>query len=183
MDDGATRLAVPVGQDDHARGAASAPLTLVEYGDFQCPYCGTAYPVIRALEAKYGARLRVVFRHFPLEQHAFAQGAAEAAEFAADHGTFWEMFDALFTHEQALERADLERHATQLGLDAAALARALRDRTYAGIVEEQKEGGEDSGLPGTPAFFINGVLFEEEPTVEAFSEAFDWLLEHGGAEA
>jgi len=180
-DDGLTRLAVPVGPDDHVRGPADAPLTLVEYGDFECPFCGVAYPVVKELEERYGDRLRVVFRSFPLQQHRYAQAAAEAAEFAADHGKFWELHDTLFEHQRALDEPHLLGFARALGLDEAALAQALREHTYAGIVEDVKHGGEESGIPGSPAFFLNGVLFEDEPTPANFAHAVDWLLEHGDA--
>jgi protein-disulfide isomerase len=178
-DDGLTRLAVPVGPDDHVRGPADAPVTLVEYGDFECPYCGVAYPAVKALERRYGDKLRVVFRSFPLEQHRHAEAAAEAAEFAADAGKFWEMHDTLYEHQRALGEHHLLDYARGLGLDATALEAALRGGTYAAIVHEQKEGGEESGIPGTPAFFLNGVLFEDERTEESLAHAIDWLLEYG----
>ena len=181
MDDGLTRLAVAVGPDDHARGPGDAPVTLVEYGDFECPYCGVAYRAVRQLEARYGKQLRVVFRSFPLLQHPHAQAAAEAAEFAAEHDKFWELHDLLFEHENALGESDLLAYGRELGLDAGELAVMLRDRTYAGIVDDVKEGGEQSGIPGTPAFFLNDVLFEDEPTYENLAHAIDWLLEHGTA--
>jgi len=178
-DDGLMRLAVPVGPEDHVRGPASAPVTLVEYGDFECPYCGVAYPVVKQLEKKYAGKLRVVFRSFPLEQHPHAQKAAEAGEFAADHGKFWELHDLLYEHQRALDERHLLGYAETLGLDAGALEMALREETYAPIVAETKEGGEESGIPGTPAFFLNGVLFEDEPTLGNLSHAVDYLLEHG----
>ena len=174
-----TRLAVPVGPDDHVRGPDDAPVTLVEYGDFECPYCGIAEHAVKSIRAHYGDRLRLVFRSFPLEMHKHAQAAAEAAEFTADHGKFWEMHDLLYAHQKALDETHLLGYARELGLDADALATALREKTYAGIVEESKEGGEESGIPGTPAFFLNGVLFEEEPTKDNLSDAVDWLLSHG----
>jgi protein-disulfide isomerase len=179
MDDGLTRLAVPVGPDDHVRGPDDAPVTMVEYGDFECPYCGVAYPVVKALEAEYGPKLRVVFRSFPLAQHPHAQAAAEAAEFAADHGAFWPLHDLLYEHQHALDERHLLGYARDLGLDAGELTTALRERTYAGIVEDVKAGGEQSGIPGTPAFFLNDILFEEEPTRENLTHAINWLLEHG----
>jgi protein-disulfide isomerase len=178
-DDGLTRLAVPVGPDDHVRGPSGAPVTLVEYGDFECPYCGIAYGVVKALEQHYGDRLRVVFRSFPLAMHPHAEAAAEAVEFAADAGKFWELHDMLFEHQRALDVRHLLGYARDLGLDSDALANALRDGTYAGIVAERKESGEASGIPGTPAFFLNDVLFEEEATLANFSQAIDYLLEHG----
>jgi protein-disulfide isomerase len=180
-DDGLIRLAVPVGPDDHVRGPADAPVTLVEYGDFECPYCGVAYPVVKELENTYAGKLRVVFRSFPLQQHRHAQAAAETGEFAADHGEFWELHDTLYEHQGALDEAHLLGYVRALGLDDAALAQALREHTYAGIIDDVKQGGEDSGIPGTPAFFLNGVLFEDDPTRENFVHAIEWLLEHGDA--
>lgn len=181
QDDGLVRLAVPVSEDDHARGPVDAPVTIVGYGDYECPFCRQVYPVMRALEKTYPGRLRFVFRSFPLTQHRHAQQAAEAAEFAADQGRFWEMHERLYAHAGALGVAELVEQARAIGLDGDALAVALRDGTYAGIIREVKEGGEESGIPGTPAFFLNGVLFEDEPTEEAFSNAIAWLLEHGSA--
>ncbi len=178
-DDGLVRLAVPVGPDDHVRGPADAVVTLVEYGDFECPYCGVAYSVVKALEQQYTGKLRVAFRSFPLQQHRHAQAAAEAAEFAADHDAFWELHDMLFEHQRALDETHLLGYVRNLGLDAAALAETLREHTYAGIVDDVKQGGEESGIPGTPAFFLNGVLFEDEPTHENFVHAIEWLIEHG----
>ena len=173
-----TRLTVPVEPDDHTWGPAGAPVTLVEYGDFECPYCGLAEHTVQAIRRKYGDQIQFVFRNFPLLAHPFAQAAAEAAEFAADHGKFWEMHDVLYARSEALTESDLLGYAGELGLDPNDLASALREKTYAGIIEEVKEGGEASGIPGTPAFFLNDVLFEEEPTLENLSHAIDWLLEH-----
>jgi protein-disulfide isomerase len=178
-DDGLTRLAVPVGPDDHVRGPYDAPVTLVEYGDFECPFCGIAYPVVKALEKHYGDRLRVVFRSFPLEMHPHTEAASEAAEFAAEAGRFWEMHDALYEHQRALDVRHLLGYARDLGLDPEALEIALRDGTYAGIVAEQKESGEESGIPGTPAFFLNDVLFEEDASFANLSHAIDYLRKHG----
>jgi protein-disulfide isomerase len=181
MDDGLTRLAVPVGPDDHVRGPDDAPVTMVEYGDFECPYCGIAYPVVKSLEATYGPKLRVVFRSFPLAQHPHAEAAAEAAEFAADHDKFWPLHDVLYEHQHALDERHLLGYARDLGLDTGELTTALRERTYAGIIDDVKQGGEESGIPGTPAFFLNDILFEEEPTRENLAHAIDWLLKHGTA--
>ena len=180
-DDGLVRLAVAVGPNDHVRGPADAPVTLVEYGDFECPFCGQAYPIVKALEKAYPKQLRVVFRSFPLAQHPHAEAAAGAAEFAADHGKFWEMHDLLYEHQHALDSKHLLVYAGQLGLDPDGLAEALRDQRYRPVIEEVKEGGEASGIPGTPAFFLNGVLFEDEPTQANLSHAVDWLLKHGSA--
>src|SRR5688500_6836014 len=135
-------LAVPVGERDHIRGAADAPITLVEYGDYECPYCGSANPFLRGLRRRLGDRLRVVFRNFPhVEIHPHAQHAAEAAEAAGAQGKFWEMHDHLFQHQQALEDADLVRYAGELGLDLEQFARELNEHVYAERVREDVSGG------------------------------------------
>jgi protein-disulfide isomerase len=129
--DGA-RLAVPVGERDHLRGPAEAPITLVEYGDYECPYCGTAHPVVRELQRQLGGRLRVIFRNFPCpDEHPHAQQAAEAAEAAAAQGKFWEMHDALFEHFSALADADLVQYAAELGLELPRFERDLAEHVYA----------------------------------------------------
>ncbi|HEY4439942.1 MAG TPA: thioredoxin domain-containing protein [Candidatus Elarobacter sp.] len=175
----APRLAVPVADEDHVRGPEDAPVTLVEYGDFECPLCGNAYPVVKELERRYPAQLRVVFRSFPLRRHRRAQAAAEAAEFAADRGAFWAMHDRLYEHQDALEHDDLLAHAVAIGLDAKELDEALRAQTYRVLVEEVKEGGEDSGISQMPAIFLNGAAFEDEPTLENLAGAVEWLIEQG----
>ena len=151
-------LAVPVGERDHIRGPADAPITLVEYGDYECPYCGSANPFLRGLRRRLGDRLRVVFRNFPhVEIHPHAQHAAEAAEAAGAQGKFWEMHDYLFEHQQALEDADLVRYAGELGLDVEQFARELHEHVYTERVLEDVSGGLRSGVNQTPTFFINGV--------------------------
>jgi len=151
-------LADPVDPErDHIRGPADAPVTLVEYGDFECPYCGQAEPVIRALLAQFGTDLRFVFRHLPLEDvHENAQGAAEAAEAAGAHGRFWEMHDLLFSHQDALSTEDLIGYARELGLDVELFAEKLRRRKYAPRVARDVESAEQSDVTGTPTFFANG---------------------------
>ena len=143
-------------------------MTLVEYGDFECPYCGVAYPAVKALEEKYGDRLRVVFRSFPLAQHPHAQAAAEAAEFAADHGKFWEMHDTLYEHQRALDERHLLGYARgprprrRRAGEGAARANVRGDRRGA-----EARAARRAAIPGTPAFFLNDVLFEDEPTARA----------------
>jgi protein-disulfide isomerase len=171
-----SELAVPVTENDHIRGRLDAPVTLVEYGDFECPFCGLAYPTVKAVERMYPDTLRVVYRQFPLPQHPHAMPAAETSEFAADFGRFWEMHDMLFEHQDALDVVHLLAYASRLGLDPDALAHALRVGTYRAIVLEQLEGGQESGVTGTPAFFLNGVRFDAEPTLETFSAAIDMLM-------
>ena len=153
-----TRLAVPVGERDHMRGRADAPITLVEYGDYECPDCGSAGPIVRGLRRRLGAQLRFVFRNFPrVEIHPHAQHAAEAAEAAEAQGRFWEMHDVLFEHQQALEDADLVRYAAQLGLDRKRFERELAEHVYAPRVHEDVLGGLRSEVDRTPTFFLDGV--------------------------
>jgi protein-disulfide isomerase len=178
MEDGLGRLAVPVNENDHVRGPNDAPITLVEYGDFECPYCGMAYPVVKVIEKKYEGSLRFAFRNFPLPQHPHALAAAETAEFSADFGRFWPMHDMLFENQRALDLPHLLGYAQALGLDPEALVTALREGTYRPRIQEQILSGQESGVNGTPTFFINDVMFPEPPTLETFSAAFDWILEH-----
>ena len=156
-----SRLTPPVQEGDHATGPADAPVTLVEYGDFECPYCGMAYPIVKAAQRRLGDRLRFVFRHFPLkESHPHAKHAAEASEAAAEQGAFWGMHDALYEHQHALADADLLRYATQLGLDAERVGRELAEGTYARRVRDDFRSGVTSGVNGTPTFFVNGERYD-----------------------
>jgi Na+/H+ antiporter NhaA len=142
---------------DHVRGPADAPVTLVEYGDFECPYCGKAEPVVRELVRSYGNELRFVFRHLPLSDvHEHAELAAEASEAAAAQGKFWEMHDLLFTHQDALTVDDLLGDARRIGLDLDQFSDDLDSRRYALRVTRDVEGADASGVAGTPTFFING---------------------------
>jgi protein-disulfide isomerase len=154
-------LAVPVGPDDHAQGPATAAITLVEYGDFECPHCGRAYPIVHAVQRRLGDRLRFVFRHFPLtEIHPHAEHAAEAAEAAAVQGKFWEMHGRLFERQFALEDEHLIEYALELGLDAPRVARELAAHTYKPQVRDDFMSGVRSGVNGTPTFFINGLRYD-----------------------
>lgn len=150
-------LAAPVDPDrDHIRGPENAPVTVVEYGDFQCSYCGQAEPVIRELLAGRGD-VRYVWRHLPLSDvHPYAQFAAEAAEAAAKQGAFWPMYDLLFAHQDTLRPGDLTRHAEELGLDADRFREDLRRHAGAAQVAEDVESADLSGVSGTPTFFVNG---------------------------
>ena len=140
---------------DHIRGRVDAPLTLVEYGDFECPFCGRATGVVRELRERLGDELRYVFRHLPLtDVHPHAELAARAAEAAGAQGRFWDMHDALFAHQDELELEDLLGYAAELGLDVEAFARDLEDERHAARVRADVEGAEASGATGTPTFFI-----------------------------
>src|SRR5258707_869399 len=125
-------LTPPVGERDHQQGPATAPVTLVEYGDYECPYCGEAYPIVKEIQLRLGERLRFVFRNFPLTQaHPHAEHAAEAAEAAAGQGKFWQMHDSLFEHQQALDDAQLVRYAVALHLDQETFERELTAHVHA----------------------------------------------------
>jgi Na+/H+ antiporter NhaA/2-hydroxychromene-2-carboxylate isomerase len=150
-------LAAPVDDDDHTRGPLDAPVVLVEYGDFECPYCGQAEPIVRELLGDHGEEVLFVFRHLPLtDVHAHAQQAAEASEAAGAQGRFWEMHDLLLDHQDALEIRDLIGYAEQLGLDVPRFRDELRRRAYAGRVGEDVADADASSVTGTPTFFING---------------------------
>jgi Na+/H+ antiporter NhaA len=142
---------------DHIRGPAEALVTLVEYGDFECPYCGRAEPVIRELLAEFGDDVRYVWRHLPLNDvHPHAQTASEASEAAAAQGRFWEMHDTLLAHQGELLPAHLRAYSTELGLDADRVLDELHSREYSSRVSEDVAGADESGVSGTPTFFVNG---------------------------
>jgi protein-disulfide isomerase len=156
--DGPPILTIPVGKRDHIIGPEHAAITLVEYGDFQCPYCREAYPIVKQLRDQLGARLRFAFRNFPLTRiHPQAEHAAEAAEAAAAQGAFWPMHDRLFERQFALEDENLVEYATELGLDADRLAGELAAGTHRDRVRDDFMSGVKSGVNGTPTFFINGT--------------------------
>jgi protein-disulfide isomerase len=141
---------------DHIRGPVDAPVTVVEYGDFECPYCGRAEPIVRELLADFGD-VRYVWRHLPLNDvHPNTQLAAEASEAAADQGTFWEMHDLLLQHQDALRQDDLVGYAEQLGLDLGRFGAALRDHTAVTRIADDVDSADLSGVSGTPTFFVNG---------------------------
>jgi protein-disulfide isomerase len=151
------RLTVPLSDRDHVQGSATAAVTLVEYGDYECPFCGAAAPPVRQVQQIVGD-LRFGYRHFPLTQiHPQAFQAAEAAEAAGAQGSFWEMHDLLFAHQDALELQDLFVYARALGLDLERFASDLANNTHAARVREDVLSGIRSGVNGTPTFFINDV--------------------------
>ena len=174
MSDG--ELTPPVSARDHAAGPDDAPVTLVEYGDYECPYCGMAHPIVKRAQRELGNQLRFVFRNFPLaESHPHARLAAQAAEAAAAQGRFWEMHDMLFEHQDALEAEDLVSYAKSLGLDTAQFTRDLEAGTYAKRVRDDFRNGVRSGVNGTPTFFINGNRYDgswanEEAFIRALRE-------------
>jgi protein-disulfide isomerase len=154
-------LTPPVSARDHIAGTDDAPVTLVEYGDYECPYCGMAYPTVKTAQRELGSQLRFVFRNFPLaESHPHARLAAQAAEAAAAQGRFWEMHDMLYEHQDALDTEDLIGYTRALGLDSAQFARDLEAGTYAKRVRDDFRSGVRSGVNGTPTFFVNGERYD-----------------------
>jgi formate-nitrite transporter family protein len=156
----AGRLVLEVSVNDHIQGGQDAPITLVEFGDFECPACGAAYPAVKEVQQRLGDRLRFVFRNYPLEQHPHAEHAAEAAEAAGAQGKFWQMHDYLFEHQDALGDRQLVEDARAVGLDTSRFVSDLEQGTYTGQVEEDMESGDQSGVAGTPTFFINGQAYD-----------------------
>jgi len=169
-------LKIPVTAEDHIQGDAKAPIILVEYGDYQCPHCGHAYPIVQRVQKHFGKRLRFVFRNFPLNEiHPSAEVAAESAEFAAAHKKFWEMHDGIFENQDNLSAEMLLELAETLGLSTADLRGALTKEEYASRVKSDFIGGVRSGVNGTPTFFINGERhdgpFEFDDLVAAIEAA------------
>ena len=164
-------LAVPVDPErDHVRGMKDSAVTLVEYGDFECPYCGRAEAAIRELLADFANDLRYVWRHLPLSDvHPQAQLAAEAAEAAAAQGAFWPMHDLLISHQEALELPDLKRYADELGLDLERFWDDLRSRTHAPRIADDVDSADASRVSGTPSFFVNGRRHEDAYDIETLS--------------
>jgi protein-disulfide isomerase len=155
------QLRPPVGSADHVQGKPDAPVTLVEYGDYQCPYCGQAYPIVKRIQKRLSSRLSFVFRNFPLaEAHPFAMGAAEMAEAAALQDKFWQMHDSLYEHQDALEPKSLVDYAKHLHLDMGKLKTDLASPEVGNRVRSDFSSGVRSGVNGTPSFYINGVKFE-----------------------
>ena len=170
-------LTPAVGPRDHALGTADALVTLVEYGDFECPFCGRAYPELKQVLGQLGPKIRFVFRHFPLtEEHPHAQHAAEVAEAAAAQGKFWKMHDLLYQRQAALADEDLVVYAHELGLDAERVRRELTAHVHAARVRGDVASGARSGVSGTPRFFINGRRHEEPGDAKTLAAALQRAL-------
>ncbi len=170
-------LTMPVSDGrDHIQGPADAPVTLLEYGDYQCPFCGAAYPNIKDVQGRMGDRLRFVFRNFPIStSHPNAELAAEAAEAAAVQGRFWEMHDLLYENQDRLGSEDLHAYAERLSLDLETFDRELTGHAHAARVREDFMSGVRSGVNGTPTFYVNGVRhdgsYETETLLAALEQA------------
>jgi protein-disulfide isomerase len=162
-------LTPPLSDRDHILGPDDGPVTLVEYGDYECPYCGMAHPIVASIIQRMGDTLRFAFRHFPLTQlHPHAEHAAEMAEAAGDRGKFWPMHNMLYQNQDALEDEDLISYAAALGIEPDWAASAIASHTFAPRVREDFMSGVRSGVNGTPTFFVNGVRHDgpwDEPTL------------------
>jgi protein-disulfide isomerase len=172
-------LVLPVSEErDHIQGPSDAPVTLVEYGDYECPYCGAAYPIVKEVQARMADRLRFVFRNFPITtSHPHAEHAAEAAEAAAAQGRFWEMHDHLYEHQRHLEDPDLHEYAKRLGLDVETFDKEFAEHVHADRVREDFMSGVRSGVNGTPTFYINGKRHDDPYELESLLTAIDRAAE------
>lgn len=167
-------LAVPLNQTDHIRGSESAQVTVIEYGDFECPTCGQAYHAVKILLDLFGDRLRFAFRHFPLrEAHPHAELAAEAAETAGAQDKFWSMHDLLFENQLHLKEKNLRQYAEKVELDLVRYDYEMSDHVYLQRVQEHIESGTTSKIRSTPAFFINGVLHDVSFGFEELQRAIE----------
>ncbi len=176
MDKSAT-LTEPVSARDLAEGPADAPLTLVEYGDYQCPYCGAAYPVVKRLQKTLGKKLRFVFRNFPLTQaHPYALIAAEAAEAAALQGKFWEMHDLLFEQQNLLKPEIIPVWAKRIELNLEQFGSDIKQGVVEKRIKEDRQSGIRSGVNGTPTFFINGKRHDGSPDYNSLLAALKSAL-------
>jgi protein-disulfide isomerase len=166
-----TQLKPAVNSTDHIQGKNTASLELVEYGDYQCPHCGHAYPIIKNLQQSLGADLKFVFRNFPLSEiHPDAFNAAVAAEAAGLQGKFWEMHDIIFENQQELDLESLFLYAKKIGLDVKRFKNDMQKDTLANKVEQDFESGVRSGVNGTPSFFINGKKYDGDWEEDVFTE-------------
>jgi protein-disulfide isomerase len=167
----------PFTESDHCSGSANAPLTLIEYGDYECPFCAKAFPVIEQVRARFGDKLCFAYRHVPKSgAKNFAKQAAEAAEFAASQGRFWQMHELLFSHPDWRELEQLVSAAKQIGLDEEACRKALVERTFAERVRDISVASVRSGIIGTPTLFINGLRYEDRMEEGPLSAALEAAL-------
>ncbi|MEB3211007.1 MAG: DsbA family protein [Leptolyngbyaceae bacterium] len=168
----ASILAVPVSSRDHIRGSTAAPVTLVQYGNYQCLQCGAAYRILKRIAAQFDEQLCFVFRHFPIVRfYPNAHHAAEAAEAAASQGRFWEMHDCLFTHQYALGNGYLVDYAALLNLNIPQFLREITSDMHVSRVRDDIRGGLRSGVQRTPAFFINGIRYQGKLSEESLRQA------------
>lgn len=172
-------LRVPVQAADHVIGASHAPVTIVEYGDFECPNCKQAAPALKLLLERFAERVQVAYRHFPLEEvHPHALVAAQAAEAAGGQGKFWEMYDLLFANQDHLKLNHLHGYAERLQLDMARYTAEMDDQVYLQRIREHMEGARRSGVRGTPTFFVNGKLQDVSFGIRSLFDAVEVALHH-----
>ncbi len=176
------RLSDPVGPDDHVRGSDHAPVTLVEYGDFECPHCKNASGAVKMLQARFEGQVSLVFRNFPLEEiHAYALQAAHAAECAGAQGRFWEMHDLLFENQPRLGMKELTSYAHALGLDMTRFIADMNGAAYLHRVRAHRQSGDASGVRSTPGFFLNGRIQDVSYGLQSLFDAVEAELRaHGG---
>jgi protein-disulfide isomerase len=178
------RIDVEIGDNNPVKGPAGAPVTIVEFSDFQCPYCSRVIPTLKKVEETYGDRIRIAFRDLPLIQmHPNATRAAEAAACAHVQGKFWEMHDKLFANQDKLGAEDLKKHAADLGLDTAAFGQCVESGKYKDEWKKDADAATAYGLSGTPAFFINGRLVVGAQPFDAFAQVIDEELAFAEARA
>jgi protein-disulfide isomerase len=168
-------LTLPVSEDrDHIQGPGDAAATLVQYGDYECPYCGEAYPIVKEVQARMAGRLRFVFRNFPIStSHPHAERAAEAAEAAAVQGKFWQMHDVLYENQRRLRDEDLRTYAERLELDIERYDKEMAEQVHAARIHEDFMSGVRSGVNGTPTFYINGVRHDDSYETEILLDALE----------
>ncbi len=179
------RHAPAVTDQDHVQGNESAAVTLIEYGDFECPYCGAAYPILKRVKQRLGGRLRFVFRNFPIgDIHPHAEHAAEAAESVSERAgakAYWEMHDLIFEHQHALDDASLARYATKAGADGEGVLSDLREGRYQERVQESFMSGARTGVNGTPTLFIDGIRYDGPRDEATLVEALELVASHSVA--
>jgi len=172
------QLVVPVGPDDHVEGPDDAAITIVEYGDFQCPYCGQAYPIVKRLQSDFGGSLRLVFRNMPLTNvHPQAELAAETAEAVGLQGKFWPMYDVLFENQRDLSGPAILRYVEDVGADLSQVANTLHDGVVQKRVKDDVESGIRSGVNGTPTFFVNGERYDGSWDYDTFHAYLEEMLD------
>ena len=173
-------LSLPVNRNrDYIQGPDTAQITLVEYGDYECPYCGQAYPIVKQIQDYFGDNLRFVFRNFPLSQvHPHAQRAAEAAEEAGAQNKFWKMHDYLYEHQQTLDDNHLEKYAKIVELDLARFDEGMKNHIHVPKIREDFLSGIQSGVNGTPSFYINGNRYDGSWDFDTLMQMLTSIIDH-----
>jgi len=169
-----SQLAEPINENDHVTGAPNAPVTLVEYGDYECPDCLNTQPIVAELRKRHGEKLRFVFRHFPVSSvHPHASAAASAAEAAGEQGKFWEMHETLFKHQKEFGEIDLSHLALRLGLEIYKFESSIGQDLHRRRIDTDYASGLRSGVKGTPTFFINGIRYQGKIDLDSLTAAIE----------